>query len=89
MITQQQAITAAKIEIGTLDYVDSGKVLGALLVSRDMAIEAGAPDNPELRSRWLVDFARVKTGHALDDVFDSLLVSVDAETGKTQIIPSM
>jgi hypothetical protein len=84
-INEEQAVRLARAKVGDLTYIDPNNVLRTHFLSRAVALADGVPDGPQLRDEWLIDFARIETGHVTDGMFDSLTVSVDAETGKVQI----
>lgn len=87
MITEQQAIEEARKKVEKLKYVDSQKVSNVELITREYAKKMGA--TAEIKDNWSVSFDRVRTDHPLNDLFDFLIVSVDAETGEATIIESL
>ena len=89
MINKDQAIIAAQSKVAHLDYIDPNDILRVTLSTREAALAAGVKDDPLVRSKWVVNFRRIATGHRLDGLFIWLSVWVDAETGEATIIESL
>ena len=88
VINLSEAIEMARAKVVNLTYVDATNVVRTCFVSRAEALAAGVPDGPRLRDEWLIEFARIDTGHITDGMFDSLTVSVDATTGEALVLES-
>jgi len=89
MISKNEAIDYARRHIAGWDFVDVNTVEEPIFFSRASALERGVKDSPAVRDAWLVGFARIPSGHSLDDEFTKLIVDVDAETGETSVLESL
>ena len=89
MITEAEAIQRAKEHVAGWDFVDPNAVETPVWSDAASALAAGVKDGPWVRAAGGGRGARLTTGHPMDEVFDSLTVRVDAETGATSVLASL
>ena len=86
MITKNEAIQYARNHIAGWDWVDSQAVKGAVLSTRTEALAAGVKNSAGLQDEWLISFARIASGHPLDNVFPLVTIIVGAKKGETSVL---
>jgi len=84
MITKNEAIENARRHIINWDFVDANSVKEAIFTTRSETLAAGVKDSPTVRDRWVISFARIPSGHPLDESFPFITMIVDAETGEVR-----